>query len=78
MDIKVIGLSDETLAENDFASYLQIEVDGKVSFAVYDGEPEDNNLSRNFNDCYNIKDLMQAAYEAGTRGEPFNIEFVDE
>lgn len=78
MNVKVIGPSDETAESNDNLFYLEIEIDGRNSFSVYDGELEDNNLSRNFNDCYKIADLMNLAYNAGKNGEPFNIEFVDD
>ncbi len=51
----------ETTFESDYTSKLVIELGGiKLSFC--DGEPEDNNLGRNFND------------ELGTKGEP--LEFV--
>ncbi len=51
-----------------------IEVDGEEVFEAYDGEPEDSNLSRDFNAIYSIPDLMKRAYEAGKAGETFEIE----
>jgi hypothetical protein len=42
-------------------------------FSASDGEPEDNTLSRNFNDCYKIGEMMERAYKAGKAGEPFEI-----
>lgn len=47
---------------NDF---LTIKIDGKVVFNVFDGEPEDNTLSTNFLDCYNIPKLLKRAFTAG-------------
>ena len=57
---------------------ITIKVDGKRMFDVYDGEPEDNTLARNFCDCYSVVDLMKLAYEAGVRQEEFSLEVVDE
>ena len=62
----------------DYGQTLSIEIDGKEVFSVYDGEPEDNNLSRNFNDCFIIDDLLRKAYEAGKNGEPLEIEWVED
>ena len=59
--------------DNDFRERLTILVDDKKVFGVYDGEPEDNTLARNFNDCYNVVDLMKKAYEAGACGEELII-----
>lgn len=55
----------------DERSSIEILIDGKRVFYVHDGEPEDNNLSRNFSACYTIVELLKRAYEAGKRGEPF-------
>lgn len=37
------------------------------------GEPEDNNMSRNFSDIFLIKDLIKIAYNAGKNGEELEI-----
>ncbi len=58
----------------DWRDSLRIEIDGTMVFCVWDGEPEDTNLSRNFNDCYKVVGLMRRAYEAGKRGESFSAE----
>lgn len=43
-------------------------------FSVFaDSEPEDANLSRDFNDCLNIPNLIQLAHQAGSAGEPFEM-----
>ena len=55
---------------------MEIFVDDKKVFCVYDGEPEDANLSRDFNDCIVIPDLMEMAYKAGVLGEIFEIEYL--
>lgn len=63
--------------DNDCRSTLRIEVDGKERFSATDGEPEDNNLYRNFSDCDNIPSLMRSAYEAGKRRETFDIKQIE-
>ncbi len=68
----------EAVAARDYRHYLTILVDGKQLFDAWDGEPEDSNLSRDFNACYSIPDLMELAYEAGKRGEEFTIKNVEE
>lgn len=50
---------------------LEIFIDDVKKFSVCDDEPEDSNLSRSFNDCYNVTNLMQLAYLAGKNGEDF-------
>lgn len=67
---------DEELYDYRFG--LTIKIDGEKVFSVYDGEPEDNSLERNFSDCHNIEDMMKRAYEAGKAGEPFEVERVEE
>lgn len=74
MKVEIISLSEEELVENDFQDELKVTVDGQVQFHVYDGEPEDNFLSRNFSDVYDIGKLMRLAHEAGKQG--IDIEFV--
>ena len=69
--MKVIIIHEEL--RDEWRSALGIFIDGEAVFSVIDGEPEDNNLSRNFSDCYVIRGMMQAAYEAGKAGESFEI-----
>ena len=52
----------------DDRDYLKIEVDGKTVFKAMDGEPEDNTLCRNFNDCFGIGELIRDAFHAGKEG----------
>jgi len=47
MKIEEITETEEEY-EKDYMSYLNIKVDGEDVFCFYEGEPEDNNLSRNF------------------------------
>ena len=43
-----------------------------------DGEPEDNNLSRNFSDIYNIESIIKEAHNAGLKGEELLFEAREE
>ena len=52
---------------------LTIHIDGTKKLSFWEGEPEDNNLGRNFNDCYSIVSFMKMAYEAGKNGETLEI-----
>ena len=52
---------------------LYISIDGTKVLNFCDGEPEDNNLGRNFNDCYIIPDILKKVHEAGLRGEPLEF-----
>jgi len=56
----------------------EIYIDGERTFAVWDGEPEDATLSRNFNACFSVIDLMMHAYEAGIRGDKVTFESIDD
>jgi len=80
LKVKVISLNEEALENRDYRDILAIEINGQCKFEVYDGEPEDANLSRDFNSCWKIPKLMKSAYEAGKNGEEFTIinEEVDE
>jgi hypothetical protein len=67
--VKVIDAVDEL----DCRCYLKILIDDRKVFSAMDGEPEDNNLSRNFNNCFGIEGLLEQAFRAGERGEHFKI-----
>lgn len=62
-------------SNNDCFSSIQFISDA-LELSFFDGEPEDNNLNRNFNDCYSIENLIKKAYEAGKNGEVLEIEKV--
>lgn len=80
MKVTVLSLTDESIKRREYKDVLTIEIDGKRVFEVYDGESEDANLMRDFNDCFKIPDLLRSAYEAGKAGEDFSVEIerVDE
>ena len=58
---------------NDFNGNesLEITINNGVKFYVSNNNhtPEDNTLSENFIDCYNIPDLLQMAWLAGRKGD---------
>lgn len=59
--------------EDDYFLSLKISIDGETVFQAHDGEPEDNTLSRNFNDCFGIAQLLERAWKAGKNGEEFTL-----
>ncbi len=69
MEVTIITLSDKGLEACDWKGTYAIKFDAKTVFSVMDGEPEDNNISRNFSDVYSIPKLLQEVYEAGKRDE---------
>lgn len=57
---------------------MEIMIDGKKVFDVCSADsPEDNNLHRNFSDCYSIPQLLKRAWEAGKNGEPFELTYEE-
>lgn len=77
MKMTIKSRSEEQLEEYDYKDCCTIEIDGEKVFHVSDGEPEDANLSRDFNDVWNIPDILKRVYEAGKKGEILTIEQAD-
>jgi len=77
MKVTVESLSEKLYEKRDCRNMLEILIDGKSSFAVFDGEPEDATLARDFNDCFSIPRLMQIAFSAGKNGEDFEVEEIE-
>lgn len=73
MNVKIITLTEEAVERSDCRDLFAIEIDGKKVFEVFDGEPEDNTLARNFNAVYAIEMLLVQTYQAGKRQEPIWI-----
>lgn len=73
MKVEIKSLSEQVLEKRDYCDVCIILINGIKKFDAYDGEPEDNTLSRNFSDCWSIPSLMKMAFEAGKKGETFNI-----
>lgn len=76
MKVTVKSLTKEERERRDYRNALGIDIDGKQVFSVVDGEPEDATLSRDFDDCYKIPNLMRLAHKAGVDGETFEIETI--
>ena len=74
MKIIMKSLTEQGVEDRDYREVIEIFIDGKRVFSVGDGEPEDSNLCRDFNDCWKIPDLLKMAYEAGKKGEELIIE----
>ncbi len=77
MKVTVFSRSDEQLDQNDYQDCLEIKVNGKRRFRVHDGELEDGNLARDFNDCFKITELMKEAFDSGKNGENIEFEHLD-
>jgi len=74
--LKITTGSEEFQETYDYQNFLKIEF-ANVKFEFLDGEPEDANLSRDFNDCYSIEDAIMKAYALGKANEPIKIERVE-
>lgn len=73
----LVRINNYERSNYETSNVVTIYVDEKEVFSVHDGEPEDNNLYRNFSDVLGIPDLMKMAYEAGKAGEAFILEETD-
>lgn len=78
MIITIKTRSDEEIERCSYRQALEIDIDGKTMFSVYDGEPEDSNLSRDFSDCWNIEQMLVAAHAAGAKGEDLIIDSIED
>ena len=76
MKVTVFISSEKYEEECDDRSFFVVKVDGKTKAQFHDGEPEDANILRDFNDVFTIPGLMQLAYDAGKRGEDFVVEEI--
>lgn len=56
---------------------IAVEINGTTVFYVHDGKPEDATLSKNFNDCYKIRRIIELAFAAGKNGRELSIEYAD-
>jgi len=73
MEITIQSYTDEALKQRGYCDTMRIAINGTRRFKVSDGEPEDANLSRDFNDYWSIPEMMREAHAAGERGEDFVI-----
>lgn len=77
MKVLVISRSEKEVERCDYRDAYEIKIDGERVFKARDGEPEDASLCRDFNDVYNIPDIIEMAYKAGKNGEEFEIEYEE-
>ena len=71
-------VSSDKFFEDTDGHYYKLKVENSnICLEFADGDPEDNALSRNFNDVYSILDLVKAAHIAGTLGETLEIETIE-
>lgn len=59
--------------DNKALSIIALSETEEAHLRFENGEPEDNNISRNFSDIFLIKDLIKIAYNAGKYGEELEI-----
>ena len=80
MKVEILNRDEESWEEHDYQQKLIINMktnNSEFHFDVGEQCSEDANLSRDFSDCYLIKDMLKAAYEAGKNGESLEIEEKD-
>jgi len=80
-DVRKVRKVITKTVNSEYGEYgrISIALDGKKMFDVYHSDsPEDNNLGRNFSDCYSVPELMEQAYTAGKAGEVLEFVYGDE
>lgn len=66
-----------TSGYSDYRDHYIISIDDKEIMSFFDGEVEDNCLTRNFNDIYLIPEILEQVYQAGKNGEVLEIEEIE-
>jgi hypothetical protein len=69
----MILVIEKTSTDEDYQGTVTIEekkddLPPRTIFNVFDGEPEDNTLGRNFNDCNQVAALLEKFYNYGKSG----------
>jgi len=80
MKILTKSRSEEELEEYDYRDSFKITIETKektLKMDFTDGEPEDANLCRDFNDVYSIEEALVLAYNAGKNGETLEQGLVE-
>ena len=77
MEVEVISLTEKAIERRDYRDYIEIKFNGVEVFNVGDGEPEDSNLARSFNDCWNIPSMLKKAHNAGLSGEKLIMKYTE-
>lgn len=76
MKLTIIQRSEKEVENCDYRDAIEYigEYEGKkVELHFSDGEPEDANLARDFNDVLRIDALVEMAYNAGKNGAELEI-----
>lgn len=73
MEIKIVDRSPKEVANCDYSDAREIYIDDVLVFSVHDGEPEDNNIGRNFNDIYRLEEIFKKIHTAGVAGRELTI-----
>lgn len=77
---KILKITEQTTYddyEGAGSVSITVEANGTVlhDLEFHDGEPEDNNLGRNFNDCLSITSVLATVAKYVANG--YTVEFVD-
>lgn len=59
--------------KEDYRRAFVVAINGKSFLNFVDGEPEDNSISRNFNDILSIDSLIERVIKARDSGESVEI-----
>lgn len=76
----VVNVYSQENEDDDYEwAECKIFEDGKVIFEVShcNSAPEDNNLWRNFSDCYNVICLLEKFYKYGLEGKQVTFRMKD-
>lgn len=65
-----------TATSDDYRDFLGIYFNDDQKMWLIDGDPEDNNLSRNFADTYSILQMLEEVYNLGKNG--VEVQFKEE
>ncbi|KKL45057.1 hypothetical protein LCGC14_2359510 [marine sediment metagenome] len=77
MIITQVSPTERELARRGYRDTVEIKIDGSTVLEFPDGEPEDNNMSRNFNDIYGIVNVLKQVHAAGVAGESLAVIFEE-
>ena len=64
------------MGEYDSEARIEVEIEskeGKKTFSIGEGEPEDMYLFRDLSDALSVPDMIRLAYEAGRSGEILEV-----
>ena len=77
MKITITRLTETGRVNNNYQDFVEISIERGPTLFFADGEPEDNNMSRNFNDIYKIGSLLGEMYKAGELDEGFELNEIE-